>query len=77
MYHVDAASTALAAQPSVSPNPPSPDEIKAEVKANVRVVKKLQGLEGFFSHTLVKIVRFLKFNCNLSEVQLFLDTCHG
>ena len=77
LYHVGAASTALAAQPSVSPNPPSPDEIKAEVKADVRVVKKLQGLEGFFSHTLVKVVRFLKLNCDLSEAQLFLDTFIG
>ena len=77
LYHVGEASPALTAQPSVSPNPLSPDEVEAEVKANVEVVKKLQGLEGFFSRTLVKVVRFLKLNCNLSEAQLFLDTFIG
>ena len=87
MYHVGEASpadellvvnTALTAQPSTTPNPPPPpDEIEAEVKANVEVVEKLQGLEGFFSRTLVKIVRFLKLNCDLSEAQLFLDTFIG
>ena len=85
MYHVGEASpaellvvnTALTAQPSATPNPPPPDEIEAEVKANVEVVEKLQGLEGFFSCTLVKIVRFLKLNCDLSEAQLFLDTFIG
>ena len=86
MYHVGEASpadellvvnTALTAQPSASPNPSSLNEIEAEVKANVEVVEELQGLEGFFSHTLVKIVRFLKLNCDLSEAQLFLDTFIG
>ena len=85
MYHVGEASpaellvvnTALTAQPSASLDPPPPDEIEAEVKANVEVVEKLQGLEGFFSHTLVKVVRFLKLNCDLSEAQLFLDTFIG
>ena len=71
-----------------TPPPPSPSNpaatattatanIGAEIKAGIAVVKELQELENFYSHTLVKVVRFLKTNCDLSEAQLFLDVATG
>ena len=64
------------------PPPPSPtscspltsEEITAEIKADVAVVKELQGLENFFYATLVKVNRYLQLNnCRLSDAQLFLN----
>ena len=68
-------SSSVSSPPSHPLSPP--DVIETEVKANVEVVQELQGLESLFSRTLVKIVHFLKLNCDLSEAQLFLDTFIG
>ena len=76
----------LSALPSTPPLPPPPSlpaaaattaNIGAEIKAGVAVVEELQGLENSYSHTLVKVVRFLKTNCDLQEAQLFLDVATG
>ena len=50
------------------------EEITAEIKADVAVVKELQELENFFYATLVKVNRYLQLNnCRLSDAQLFLN----
>ena len=78
----------LSALPSTPPLPPPPSlpaaaaaaataNIRAEIKAGVAVVEELQGLENSYSHTLVRIARFLKTNCDLQEAQLFLDVATG
>ena len=73
----------------ITPPPPPPNpaaaaattttaNIGAELKASTAVVEELQGLENFYSRTLLKVVRFLKANnCDLSEAQLFLDVATG
>ena len=71
------ASTAATISPPHSIAPLSSvvsDEIEAEVKVDIAVVEDLQGLESLFSHTLVKVKRYLQINCDLSDAQLFLDT---
>ena len=75
-------STPLFSPPSpLHPNPAAATaataNIGTKIKAGVAVVEELQGLENSYSHTLVKIVRFLKNNCDLSEAQLFLDIATG
>ena len=64
---------------SSSTTPSSPtDEIKAEIKADVAVVRNLRELEASFSHMLVQVKRFLVQNkCDLSDALLFLDSLIG
>ena len=64
---------------SSSTPPSSPtDEIKAEIKADVAVVRNLRELEASFSHMLVQVKRFLVQNkCDLSDALLFLDSLIG
>ena len=67
---------------SSPPPPPNPAaaataNIGTEIKASITVVEELQALENSYSHTLVKVVRFLNTNCDLSEAQLFLDVATG
>ena len=70
--------------PPAPPPPPNPAAAAAaianfgtEIKAGITVVKELQGLENSYSHMLVKVMRFLNTNCDLSEAQLFLDVATG
>ena len=69
--------------PITPPPPPNPAaaataNIGAEIKAGTAVVEELQGLEFFYSRTLVKVAHFLKTNkCDLSEAQMFLDVATG
>ena len=88
---VDATLSALPSTPLLPPPPPPPPpppaaaaavvaataNIGTEIKASIAVVEELQGLENSYSRMLVKVVRFLNTNCNLSEAQLFLDVATG
>ena len=64
--------------PSTSCSPPTSEEIAAEIKADVAVVKELQELENFFYATLVRVKRCLKkLNCALSDARQFLNGVTG
>ena len=54
------------------------EEIKAEIRADVAVVRELKELEGAFGYLLVQVKRLLVLNkCDLSDALLFLDSVIG
>ena len=71
--------TASSGQPSTLPPAPSTaEEIEAEIKADVTVLKELQELENYFYSTTVRIMRrLIQLNCNLSDALVFLNGVTG
>ena len=69
----DAASSAT---PSTSATSLGPNEIKAEIEADVTVVSNLKDLEILFGRTLVQVKRLFN-KSDLSDALLFLDSVIG